>query len=116
MTEVLHISTVSRRQLVDLTDQVKTVIRRAKVQEELCALFSTRTTAALTTGEIGEGDGAGLSSAGGTGDPAHSLPARPRSFASLIHSSHVLGARLACISIASYRDDRGRLLRTLCRL
>jgi thiamine phosphate synthase YjbQ (UPF0047 family) len=30
------------------------VIRKAKIQEELCALFITHTTAALTTGEVGE--------------------------------------------------------------
>ena len=57
MVEVLHIGTTSRKQVVDLTDQIEAVIRRAKMQEGLCSLFITHTTAALTTGEIGEGTG-----------------------------------------------------------
>jgi len=53
--EVLRISTTARKQVVDLTDRVETVIRKAKMQEGICSLFITHTTAALTTGEIGEG-------------------------------------------------------------
>ena len=55
MAEVLRISTSARKQVVDLTDQVEAVIRKAKMQEGLCSLFISHTTAALTTGEIGEG-------------------------------------------------------------
>ncbi|MGE0469047.1 MAG: secondary thiamine-phosphate synthase enzyme YjbQ [Nitrospira sp.] len=55
MAEVLHVGTTARKQVVDLTEQVEAVIRKAKMQEGLCALFITHTTAALTTGEIGEG-------------------------------------------------------------
>ncbi|WP_455371518.1 secondary thiamine-phosphate synthase enzyme YjbQ, partial [Petrachloros mirabilis] len=55
MTEVLHVNTSSRKQVVDLTDRVETLIRKAKMREGLCSLFVTHTTAALTTGEIGEG-------------------------------------------------------------
>jgi secondary thiamine-phosphate synthase enzyme len=55
MTEVLHISTTNRKQVVDLTDRIKKVIRKTKMQEGLCSLFITHTTAALTTGEVGEG-------------------------------------------------------------
>jgi secondary thiamine-phosphate synthase enzyme len=55
MAEVLHVSTTARKQVVDLTERVEAVIRKAKMQEGLCALFITHTTAALTTGEIGEG-------------------------------------------------------------
>ena len=55
MTELLHISTANRKQVVDLTDRIEAMIRRAKMQEGLCSLFVTHTTAALTTGEIGEG-------------------------------------------------------------
>ena len=53
--EVLHINTAARKQVVDLTDQVEAVIRKTKLQEGLCSLFITHTTAALTTGEVGEG-------------------------------------------------------------
>lgn len=55
MAEVLHISTTTRKQVVDLTDRIEAVIKRAKMQEGLCSLFVTHTTAALATGEIGEG-------------------------------------------------------------
>jgi len=55
MAEVLHIRTTDRKHVVDLTDQIEAVVRNAKMQEGLCALFITHTTAALTTGEIGEG-------------------------------------------------------------
>jgi secondary thiamine-phosphate synthase enzyme len=55
MTDVLHISTTDRKQVVDLTDRIEKVIRKAKMQQGLCSLFITHTTAALTTGEVGEG-------------------------------------------------------------
>jgi secondary thiamine-phosphate synthase enzyme len=55
MVEVLRVSTITRKQVIDLTDQIEALIRRAKMQQGLCSLFVTHTTAALTTGEIGEG-------------------------------------------------------------
>jgi secondary thiamine-phosphate synthase enzyme len=55
MAEVLHISTSSRKQVVDLTDRIESLIRKAKLHDGLCSLFVTHTTAAVTTGEIGEG-------------------------------------------------------------
>jgi len=55
VAEILHISTTTRKQVVDLTDRIETMIRKAKMQEGLCTLFVAHTTAALTTGEIGEG-------------------------------------------------------------
>lgn len=55
MGEALRIKTTAAKEIVDLTDQLEPVIRKAKLQEGLCALFVTHTTAALTTGEIGEG-------------------------------------------------------------
>ena len=55
MAEVLRISTGSLKEVVDLTDHIESLVRKAKVQEGLCSLFITHTTAALTTGEIGEG-------------------------------------------------------------
>ena len=55
MAEVLHISTTHLKQVVDLTDLVQAVIREAKMKEGLCSVFVTHTTAAVTTGEIGEG-------------------------------------------------------------
>ena len=55
MADVLHVRTGSLKEVVDLTDRVHTLLRGARMQEGLCALFITHTTAALTTGEIGEG-------------------------------------------------------------
>ena len=55
MGEALRINTTAAKEIIDLTDRLELVIRKAKLQEGLCALFVTHTTAALTTGEIGEG-------------------------------------------------------------
>ncbi len=55
MSETLKISTQARKQVIDLTAGVNAVIKKAQMQEGLCSLFLTHTTAALTTGEVGEG-------------------------------------------------------------
>ena len=55
MGEVLRINTGSLKEVVDLTDQLQSLIRKAKIQDGVCFIFVTHTTAALTTGEIGEG-------------------------------------------------------------
>jgi secondary thiamine-phosphate synthase enzyme len=55
MVDALRINTTAAKEIIDLTDRLEPVIRKAKLQEGLCALFVTHTTAALTTGEIGEG-------------------------------------------------------------
>ena len=55
MAEMLKVSTGGRKEVVDLTERVQSVIRRANMRDGLCALFITHTTAALTTGEVGEG-------------------------------------------------------------
>jgi secondary thiamine-phosphate synthase enzyme len=55
MTDVLRIKTSAPKEVVDLTERLEAVIRKAKLQDGLCVLFVTHTTAAITTGEIGEG-------------------------------------------------------------
>lgn len=55
MPEILRVNTSHLKQVVDLTDRVEALIRKAQMREGLCSLFITHTTAALTTGEIGEG-------------------------------------------------------------
>jgi secondary thiamine-phosphate synthase enzyme len=55
MSHKLQVGTTELKQIVDLTDQVQAVIRQAKLKEGLCTVFVTHTTAAVTTGEIGEG-------------------------------------------------------------
>ena len=55
MHDILHISTGKLKQVVNLNDRLQVMIRKAKMQEGLCSVFVTHTTAAVTTGEIGEG-------------------------------------------------------------
>jgi secondary thiamine-phosphate synthase enzyme len=55
MAELLRVTTGNLKEVVDLTERVQSLIRHAKMREGLCCLFVTHTTAALTTGEIGEG-------------------------------------------------------------
>lgn len=55
MHDVLHISTEQLKQVVNLNDRLQAMIRKAKMQEGLCSIFVAHTTAAVTTGEIGEG-------------------------------------------------------------
>jgi secondary thiamine-phosphate synthase enzyme len=55
MPDVLQVSSGHLKEIVDLTERIGALIRKAKMQEGLCALFVSHTTAALTTGEIGEG-------------------------------------------------------------
>lgn len=55
MREILHICTSNLKQVVDLTDRIEAAIRKAKMLDGLCSVFVTHTTAAVTTGEIGEG-------------------------------------------------------------
>jgi secondary thiamine-phosphate synthase enzyme len=55
MAEVLRVSTGQLKEIVDLTPRIQVLIERARMREGLCALFVAHTTAALTTGEIGEG-------------------------------------------------------------
>jgi secondary thiamine-phosphate synthase enzyme len=55
MAHLLRIETKRAKEAVDLTDRVNEVITSARMQEGLCVLFVAHTTAALTTGEVGEG-------------------------------------------------------------
>jgi secondary thiamine-phosphate synthase enzyme len=55
MPEKLEVKTESLKEVVDLTDRLQVLIRRAEMRDGLCTVFVAHTTAALTTGEIGEG-------------------------------------------------------------
>lgn len=55
MADVLRIKTTATKEVVDLTDRLAAMISKAKLQEGICTIFLTHTTAAVTTGEIGEG-------------------------------------------------------------
>ena len=55
MPEMLRVTTGHLKEIVNLTERIQSLVRRAKMRDGLCALFVAHTTAALTTGEIGEG-------------------------------------------------------------
>jgi secondary thiamine-phosphate synthase enzyme len=55
VAEVFRVTTGTHKEVVDLTERVQSAISRAKMREGLCLLFVAHTTAALTTGEVGEG-------------------------------------------------------------
>jgi secondary thiamine-phosphate synthase enzyme len=55
MAHLLPIETKRAKEAVDVTDRVNEAISSAGMQEGLCVLFVAHTTAALTTGEMGEG-------------------------------------------------------------
>lgn len=55
MNEMLQVRTVQAKQVVDLTPQIEALLEEAGIAEGLCTVFVPHTTAAVTTGEIGEG-------------------------------------------------------------
>lgn len=55
MTKLLRIATKQLKEIVNLTELLQATIRNANMKEGLCSVFVTHTTAAVTTGEIGEG-------------------------------------------------------------
>jgi secondary thiamine-phosphate synthase enzyme len=55
MSRLLQVATTRPKEAVDLTERVNDAIAAAGIQEGLCVLFVAHTTAALTTGEVGEG-------------------------------------------------------------
>lgn len=55
MNDALQVITTQPKEAVDLTDRINGVIAKTHVQEGFCVAFVAHTTAALTTGEVGEG-------------------------------------------------------------
>lgn len=55
MSQPLRIVTTQAKEAVDLTSRINELIASSQIQDGLCVLFVTHTTAALTTGEVGEG-------------------------------------------------------------
>ncbi len=53
--DTLRIETSKQKEVVDLTPKVTALIKKHKVSDGICHLFLVHTTAALTTGEVGEG-------------------------------------------------------------
>lgn len=53
--EILKVKTNQEKEIVELTDLVVRKIKEGKIGNALCHLFVKHTTAALTTGEVGEG-------------------------------------------------------------
>ena len=55
--DTLQVETKGRKHIVDITSRLNGIIQKKKVQEGMCHVFLPHTTAALTTGEMGEGTG-----------------------------------------------------------
>lgn len=53
--DILQVETKGRKHIVDITSNLNGIIQKKKVQDGLCHVFLPHTTAALTTGEMGEG-------------------------------------------------------------
>jgi secondary thiamine-phosphate synthase enzyme len=53
--DTFRIETTKLKDIVDLTSRLNAAVKKQKVQEGVCHVFLAHTTAALTTGEIGEG-------------------------------------------------------------
>ena len=51
----LHVKTGQKKDVVDLTDRINEVLSKRKVTDGVCCISVAHTTAALTTGEVGEG-------------------------------------------------------------
>jgi secondary thiamine-phosphate synthase enzyme len=53
--DTLRVATKDRKHIVDITATLNRLIQSKKLQDGLCHVFLPHTTAALTTGEMGEG-------------------------------------------------------------
>lgn len=53
--ETFKVKTTTLKEIVDLTPKLNRIIKEKDLQNGLCHVFLPHTTAALTTGEIGEG-------------------------------------------------------------
>lgn len=53
--ETFQVKTTTLKEIVDLTPKLNRIIKEKNLQNGLCHVFLPHTTAALTTGEIGEG-------------------------------------------------------------
>ena len=51
----LTIKTSSKRQIIDITDQINQEIKKQKFKEGICNLFVTHTTASITTADLDPG-------------------------------------------------------------
>lgn len=53
--QTITVATQSKRQIIDITDEVNGVLKKAGVADGLCSIFSQHTTTAVTIGEMEEG-------------------------------------------------------------
>ena len=53
--ETVQVKTKKLKDIVDLTPKLNSIIQKKEFQNGLCHVFLSHTTAALTTGELGEG-------------------------------------------------------------
>lgn len=53
--DTIQVKTKGRKDIVDITGTLIGIIQRKNIQDGVCHVFLPHTTAALTTGEVGEG-------------------------------------------------------------
>ena len=51
MQEIIAISTSKKQELIDITDQVNAIVRKSKVKQGLCNVFTMHATAAIIINE-----------------------------------------------------------------
>ena len=51
MQEIITISTSKKQELIDITDQVNAIVRKSKVKQGLCNVFTMHATAAIVINE-----------------------------------------------------------------
>jgi|TARA_Y100000310_G_scaffold271804_1_gene286448 secondary thiamine-phosphate synthase enzyme len=51
MQQIITISTTKKQELIDITDEVSSIVKKSKVKEGLCNIFTTHATAAIIINE-----------------------------------------------------------------
>lgn len=51
MQEIIEISTSKKQELVDITDKVNAMVKKSKINQGLCNIFTTHATAAIVINE-----------------------------------------------------------------
>jgi secondary thiamine-phosphate synthase enzyme len=54
-TKEITVSTAKKKQVLDITDEVKGILTKTNSQEGVCTIFITHTTAGLTTADLDPG-------------------------------------------------------------
>jgi len=56
MAEEINLTTSKRNELIDITNQVKNIIKQSKIKQGICIVYCPHTTAAITINESADPD------------------------------------------------------------